>query len=156
MLISAKDNQPSSQTYFDNLLHNIELPWNEIYLIACKTAVNSNLRCFYYKIINNVLYLNKKLFYLYVIIMSRTCFRVNLHSYSYSCLNVKELETRDIWSFKWEFFQFGKIHSPLCSFSHIKAETILYVFHKCSVTEILWNQLLLFFEMDLDFPDLTS
>ena len=36
------------------------------------------------------------------------------------------------------------------------AETTLHVFHKCSVAKILWNQLLLFFETDLDFPDLTS
>ena len=35
------------------------------------------------------------------------------------------------------------------------AETTLHVFHKCSVAKILWNQLLLFFETDLDFPDLT-
>ena len=30
----------------------------------------------------------------------------------------------------------------------------LQVFHKCSVTKILWNQLLLLFETDLDFFDL--
>ena len=52
-------------------------------------------------------------------------------------------------------FQFGKIQSPLCSFSHTEAETTLHVFHKSSVTKILWNQLLLFFETGLKFPDLT-
>ena len=52
-------------------------------------------------------------------------------------------------------FQFGKTQSPLCSFSHTEIETALHVFHKCSVTKILWSQLLLFFETDLDFPDLT-
>ena len=36
-----------------------------------------------------------------------------------------------------------------------EAETALHIFHKCSVTKILWNQLLLFLETDLDFPDLT-
>ena len=54
-----------------------------------------------------------------------------------------------------KFFQFGKTQSPLCSFCHTEAETRLHVFHKCSVTKILWNLLLLFFEIDLDFPDLT-
>ena len=43
----------------------------------------------------------------------------------------------------------------MCSFFHTEAELTLHVFHKCSVTKILWNQLLLFFETDLDFPDLT-
>ena len=45
--------------------------------------------------------------------------------------------------------------SPLCSFYHNEAETTLHIFHKCSVTKTLWNQLSLFFETDLDSPDLT-
>ena len=37
----------------------------------------------------------------------------------------------------------------------IESETTLHVFCKCSVTKILWNRLLLFFETDLDTHDLT-
>ena len=44
----------------------------------------------------------------------------------------------------------------MCSFCHTEAETTLHIFHKCSATKILWNRLFLFFEKDLDFPDLTS
>ena len=113
LLISVIEHQPTSQKYFDNLFPNIELPWKEIHLTARKATANSYLRCFNYKIINNVLYLNKKL------------------------------------------FQFGKTQSPLCSFCHTEAETTLLIFHKCSATKILWNQFLLFFKTDLDFPDLT-
>ena len=54
-----------------------------------------------------------------------------------------------------KLFQFGKTQSPLCSFRHNEVETTLHVFHKCSVTKSLWNQLSLFFETDLNFPDLT-
>ena len=53
------------------------------------------------------------------------------------------------------FFQFGKTRFPLCSFCHNEVETTLHVFHKCSVTKTLWYQLSLFFETDLNFPDLT-
>ena len=113
LLISAIEHQPTSQKYFDSLFPNIELPWEEIYLTARKATANSYLRCFNYKIINNVLYLNKK------------------------------------------FFQFSKTQSSLCSFCHSKAETTLHTFHKCSATKIPWNELLLFFETDLDFPDFT-
>ena len=113
LLISAIEHQPTSQKYFDHLFPNIEVPWKEIYLTARKATANSYLRCFSYKIINNVLCLNKKL------------------------------------------FQFGKTQSPLCCFCHTEVETTLHIFHKCSATKILWNQLLLFFETDLDFPDLT-
>ena len=103
-----------SQKYFDNFFANVELPWKEIYVTARKATANSHLRRFNYKIINNSLYLNKKL------------------------------------------FQFGKTQSSLCSFCHIEPQTTLHVFHKCSVNTVLWNQLLLFFETDLDFPDLKS
>ena len=62
LLISAIEHQPTSEKYFDNLFPNIELHWKEIYLTERKATANSYLRCFDYKIINNVLYLNKKLF----------------------------------------------------------------------------------------------
>ena len=61
LLISAIEHQPTSQRYFDNLFPNIE-SWKEIYLTVHKVTANSYLHCFNYKIINNVLYLNKKLF----------------------------------------------------------------------------------------------
>ena len=64
LLISAINHQPTSQKYFDNLFSNVELPWKEIYLNARKATANSHLRSFNYKIINNVLYLNEKLFQL--------------------------------------------------------------------------------------------
>ena len=62
LLISAINHQPTSQKCFNNLFSNIELLWKEIYLTARKATVNSHLRCSNYKNINNVLYLNKKLF----------------------------------------------------------------------------------------------
>ena len=113
MLTSAIDRQPTSQKYFDNLFRNIELPWKKIYLTAHQETANSHLCCFNYKIVYDVIYLNKKP------------------------------------------FQFRKTRSPLCSLCHTEAKTTLHVFHKCSVTIILWNQFLLFFETDHDFPDLT-
>ena len=44
----------------------------------------------------------------------------------------------------------------MCSFCYTEAETKLHVFHKCSLPKICRNQFLLFFETDLDFPDLTA
>ena len=64
LLISAIDHQPTPQKYFDDMFPNIELPWKEIYLSVHKATANSHLHCFSYNIINNVLYLNNKLFQL--------------------------------------------------------------------------------------------
>ena len=104
VLISTIDHQTTSHKYFNDLFPNIELPWKKIYLTAPKALANSHLHCFYYKIIYNVLYLNKKLF-----------------------------------------------QSPLCSFCITEVETTLHVFHKCSFTKILWNQLLVFLRQILTF-----
>ena len=102
LLISAVDHpHHTSQKYFDYLFPNNELPWKEIHLTASKATANSYLRSFNYKVINNVLHLNKKL------------------------------------------FQRDETQSSLCSFYHTETETIFHVFHKCSVTKILRNQILL-------------
>ena len=58
LLISPTDHHPTLWKYFDYLLPNIELPWKEIYLTAREATANSHLRCFTYKIINNLLYLD--------------------------------------------------------------------------------------------------
>ena len=79
LLISAIVHQPTSQKYFGNLFPNIELPWKEIYLTARKATANSYLRCFNYKIINNVLYLNKKFFQSPLCIFCHTEAETTLH-----------------------------------------------------------------------------
>ena len=63
------------------------------------------------------------------------------------CINYKII--KNVLYLNETFFQSGKSQSPLCSFSHTEDETTLHVFHKCSVTKILWNQIFLFFETDL-------
>ena len=64
LVIFEINHQPTSQKYFDHFFLNIELPWKEMYLSARKVTANSHLRCFNYKIINNMLYLNENLFQL--------------------------------------------------------------------------------------------
>ena len=62
-LISMTNYKPSSQTYFDNLLqNNLSGCWDQIYILPRKIALYSYMRCFQYKIIKNILFLNKKLY----------------------------------------------------------------------------------------------
>ena len=62
-LISMTNCKPSSQIYFDNLFqNNLSGCWDQIYILPRKVTVYSYVRCFQYKIINNILFVNKKLY----------------------------------------------------------------------------------------------
>jgi len=56
------DSKPTAQIYFDNLFCEVNLDWKNIYLLPRKTTVDTRFRVFQYKILNNILYLNKALF----------------------------------------------------------------------------------------------
>ena len=62
ILIEANKIKPTSQTYFENLFSNFNLDWKSIYLLPRRVTLDTNLRMFQYKLLNNVLYLNKMLF----------------------------------------------------------------------------------------------
>ena len=60
--IVLKNEFPTSQKYFCNNFPNLQVEWKEIYLSPCKVSMGTNLCMFQYKILNNILYLNKQLF----------------------------------------------------------------------------------------------
>ena len=55
ILIEANKIKPTSQTYFENLLSNFNLDWKNIYLLPRRVTLDTNLRMFQYKLLNNVL-----------------------------------------------------------------------------------------------------
>ena len=58
-----KNELPSSQKHFYYLFPNLQVEWKEIYRLLRKISIDTNLRMFQYKILNNILlYLNKQLF----------------------------------------------------------------------------------------------
>ena len=62
ILISNIVNKPTSNIYFEKLFENTTLDWNKIYLSPRLATIDTTLRSFQYKILNNVLFLNKKLY----------------------------------------------------------------------------------------------
>ena len=58
--ISLNNSKTRSQLYFEDLFQKKDIDWKHI--LPRRVTVNTNLRIFQYKILNNVLYLNKKLF----------------------------------------------------------------------------------------------
>ena len=62
ILVYISPCKPVSQAYFENLFREQELNWTEIYVLPRKVSLDCNVRSFQYKVLNNVLCLNKKLF----------------------------------------------------------------------------------------------
>ena len=61
-LVSTTKAKPSSNTYFEHLFKNNSIDWKAIYMLPQKTAYNTYLRSFQYKILHNIHFLNQKLF----------------------------------------------------------------------------------------------
>ena len=61
-LIGRKVKEPSSKFYFNrNLDLEEDFPWDKVYTLPYNTTIESTTRAFQYKILNNILYLNKRL-----------------------------------------------------------------------------------------------
>ena len=57
--------KPTSQSYFENYFKTDDFDWKKIYVIPRIVTIDTKQRAFQYKILNNILYLNKKLSQLY-------------------------------------------------------------------------------------------
>ena len=60
--ISLNNSKTRSQLYFEDLFQTKGIAWKHVYLLPRRVTVDTNLRILQYKILNNVLYLNEKLF----------------------------------------------------------------------------------------------
>ena len=61
-LIAQKEEQTASRLYYQKEFSNTNLDWKKIYLLVCIATKDSTMRAFQFKLLNNVLYLNKMLF----------------------------------------------------------------------------------------------
>ena len=78
MLNLKVQNKPSSNIYFENLFNDYNIDWTGIYMLPRLLTCNTYMRFFQYKILNNVLFLNKTL-YTFGIKPSPLCSFCNLY-----------------------------------------------------------------------------
>ena len=52
---------PTSQKSIETLLNNYSINWPEVYMIPQKVTIETSLRDFQYKLLNNIIYLNKRI-----------------------------------------------------------------------------------------------
>jgi hypothetical protein len=62
ILLRKRHHTPTSKVHHTESFPDLENKWLKIYLLPRKITKNAYDRVFQYKILNNVLYLNKKLF----------------------------------------------------------------------------------------------
>ena len=60
--IIIKYKKPTSQSYFEKIFKKSNLDWKAIYLLLRIATVDTTIRVFLYKLLNNVLFLNKMLY----------------------------------------------------------------------------------------------
>ena len=58
----ANSLKPTSQSYFENVFVGHVFEWDKIYILPRIVTTDSRIRIFQYKILHNILYLNKNLF----------------------------------------------------------------------------------------------
>ena len=52
---------PTAQKTIEAVLHTTDVNWLKVYMIPQKVTIDTTLRIFQFKILNNILYLNKKI-----------------------------------------------------------------------------------------------
>ena len=70
--------KPTSQYYFEIKFLDVEFDWKYIYTLSRKITTDPYSRYFQYKILNNVLYLNDKLFFLENLKQNNVLFAMNI------------------------------------------------------------------------------
>ena len=70
--------KPTSQYYLEIKFPDVEFDWKYIYTLSRKISTDPYSRYFQYKILNNVLYLNDKLFFLENLKQNNVLFAMNI------------------------------------------------------------------------------
>ena len=141
-LVSKINKPPTSQEYYNNKfdLSRTTEAWRKIYLLPLRSTKDTYCRVFQYKILNNILFLNDKLF-LFNLVESPLCslckcHTENLEHFFCSCVFTKSL---------WGFLQFH-----LRNFILLKDLTpqsaLLGFFEDSAVNFCLSNHLLIIFK----------
>ena len=141
ILISSRTNKVTSVTYFETKFNGNSLDWTKIFLLPRLTTYNTYLRSFQYKILHNILFLNKKL-YLSGKTKSPLCSYCNTNDETPIHLFCECNSTKSLW------LQLNRhFHSDL-KFPELTPQTAIVGIFNDSVSNIhLINHILLLFKL---------
>ena len=93
---------------------NFQFDWNEVYLLSFKVSLETKIREFQYKVLNNIVFTNEKLF------------KIKMRRYN------EETRTRT------RTRKIKMIDSPQCTFCKNEIESLEHLFYNCEITRSLW------------------
>ena len=135
--------KPTCQSYHEKNFDDYDFNWKLIYRIPHIATLETKIRIFQYKLLNNVLYLNKKLFQFGIISQSKCSFcelydEIPLHIF-YKCTYVQSL-----WN-QLRLYLSGKVVLPA-----LNPQSAIFGFTDVSHHNfLLVNHLLLIFKYDI-------
>jgi hypothetical protein len=116
--IEKKFVKPTSQKYLSTKLENTNIDWKLVYNRIYETTIDTKLRMFQYKLLNNCLYLNQKL-HLFKLVESANCSMCSYNIETIEHFFVDCLETRNLYSRCRDWLKQGEIDLPVLSLKNV-------------------------------------
>ena len=139
--IIISPNISTSRTYFEKKFPFYNFQWKDIYTLPHKVTINAYLRPFHYKILNNILYLNKKL-YTFGLSNTQLCSFSKMEEETISHLFYYCIHIQDIWNQVQIYF------TDCFHFSQLTPQTAIFGFHNIdNNTFLIKNHILLSFKL---------
>ena len=133
------DYKPTSQIYFESFFET-SLDWEKICLMPRKVTVDTFTRIFQYKIINNILYLNKKL-HIFKKVYSPLCSFCKSNDETTLHIFFECTVTQNLWG------QLCLFCRKKLKFPNLTPQSAIFSFLESNSNEIRINHILLIFKL---------
>ena len=104
LFISLRNTVPTSQKYFEFFFPNLSFTWKDVYILLRIVTINTRLRVFQYKVLNNALCLNKHL-YIFELTDTKLCSFCNQEDEAIVHLFANCLKRATLWNSLKEFLK---------------------------------------------------
>ena len=150
IIISSKVNMQTSRSCFEKKFPLYNFQWKDIYTLPRKVTINAYIRSFQYKILNNILYLNKKL-HTFGLPNTQQCSFCKMEEEIISHLFYYCIHIQDIWNQVQIYF------TDCFHFSQLTRQTAIFGFHDIdNDTFLIQNHILLLFKYIYTMPENTD
>ena len=95
---------PTSQKYFENFFPSLSFTWKDVYILPRIITIDTRLRVFQKKVLNNALYLNKHL-YIFKLSDTKLCSFCNQEDETVIHLLANCSKSKTLWNSLKEFFK---------------------------------------------------